>query len=130
MDAMKFNPDHRIILIDIPESSLEYPVYEAVRCAWRMSRKNAEAADYILAMAGGVCRGAYVAETWKTALTKDFPRLDRDITNRIGFVGNEAPPEIWGQYVAKRLPDSLARKRGHQTPFRYLHDGREGVANW
>jgi hypothetical protein len=92
-------------------------VYSAVRCAWRMSQKEAEKRKLVLAYDGGLVVGAYRPEQWLTATNSNFPELPIDFSSkRIGFHGRPAM-DVWSQYVGTRPPP---RKKGTQTPFRYM----------
>jgi hypothetical protein len=91
-------------------------IYSAVRCAWRMSQKEAEKRKLVLAYDGGVIVGAYRPDRWLPATVTNFSELSRDNLTRIGFVGRRAE-DVWDQYVGTRPPP---RKKGTQTPFTYV----------
>jgi hypothetical protein len=91
-------------------------IYSAVRCAWRMSKREAEKRRLVLAYNGGVIVGAYRPDKWLPATMANFHELSRDIPNRIGFEGNPAK-DVWDHYVGTRPPP---RKKGTQTPFTYV----------
>lgn len=106
---------HRILLISVNRSSLEQPLYEATRFAWRLGNK-ARQAEYVLACVQGIIRGAFVPEKWMAATTANFPgRVDEP--TRLGFEGRQAPSDIQNEYVGKRVPDNY--RFGTANPVRY-----------
>lgn len=110
---------HKAVLISLNRSAVETKpsLYEATRYAWKISRPRAVQADVILATLQGLIVGAFVADDWLPATAENFPGRE-DRPGRIGFVGREAPIEIWHLYVGKRVPDRY-RKRGAANPIKY-----------
>ncbi len=109
---------HRVLLITVNRSLTEKSIYHAVRYAWKLSRKKAEKAEFVLAVQQGLIIGAFVADTWLKATTKNFPDTSADRPGRLGFEGHEAPEEIANLYLRKRVPDVM-RKQGAANPVRY-----------
>ena len=53
---IEFDPRHKILVIKVkPETVEERELYDAVRWAWKIDRKRAEKADYVLAVVDGIC---------------------------------------------------------------------------
>lgn len=121
-------PIHSLLLINVNHFENEVrtkSLYDQVRFAWRISKKNAEQVDYILAVVRGVVKGVFVANEWKLATKTNFPDifesygLDVSDTGRYGFVGREAPQEIKELYfgnLGKQLPKELSH---NQNPIKY-----------
>lgn len=108
---------HKIVLINVGNSIEEHSAYEAVRYAWRISKKKAEEADFVLAVKNGLVVDAFVAESWLPADIENFPGRE-PVSGRYGFVGKDAPAEIKEMYVRKKIPDKY-RKRGAANPIKY-----------
>ena len=109
---------HRVLLISINRSAAEgSSVYEATRYAWKISKSKAEQAEVILATVQGLIVGAFVADDWLDATAANFPGRE-NAPGRFGFVGRDAPADIQGLYVHKRVPDDY-RKRGAANPIKY-----------
>lgn len=108
---------HKALLITVNRSAAENSLYEATRYSWKVSLAKARQAEVILATVQGVIRGAFVAHAWLPATAANFPSRE-DVPGRFGFVGDEAPLEIRGLYVGKRVPDDY-RKRGSANPIKY-----------
>jgi hypothetical protein len=109
---------HRALLISVNRSASGRSLYDATRFSWKISRRNAMQAEVILATLQGLIVGAFVADAWLPATPKNFPALAEARSNRLGFVGHEAPAEFQRLYVGKRVPDQY-RKRGAANPIKY-----------
>jgi hypothetical protein len=110
---------HKVVLININRTATEREsVYEAVRYAWKIDPRKAARADMVLAVIQGLIVGVFVAEKWLAATPANFPGTSVDRPGRSGFVGHEAPEEIAGLYLRKRVPDSM-RKKGAANPVKY-----------
>ena len=90
-------------------------LYEATRCAWKISPKKAREAQVILSTVQGLIVGAFVASEWVEATDANFPGRG-DVPGRWGFIGEEAPVPLQALYVGKRVPDEY-RKRGAANPI-------------
>jgi len=112
--------EHDALLINVNRSAAEVSVYDAVRSAWKIGRKNAERAEVVLATVQGLIVGAFVAERWLEATEANFP--GRAAPGRLGFEGREASEEVKRLYVGKRVPEAY-RKRGAANPVRYAWEG-------
>ena len=108
---------HRAVLISVNRSAAEASLYEATRYAWKVSLKKVQQAEVVLATLQGLIVGAFVADEWLPATPEHFPARE-PVPGRFGFVGKEAPPAIWSQYVGKRVPDAY-RKPGAANPVKY-----------
>jgi hypothetical protein len=110
---------HKALLICVNWTLEVKTLYDATRYAWRLKKSRAEKAEVILAVQNGLIRGAYVAKPkeWLEATTKNFPLLE-DLPGKFGFVGEEAPDDIWKLYVGKRVPDKF-RPKGAANPIKY-----------
>jgi len=112
--------NHKVIMINVNQSKLEKNLYDAVRYAWRLSKKKAEEADYVVANSQGIIIGVYKPILWLKATKENFPEFTFHIKNRYGFHGEEAPIEIKEMYLRKRIPDAY-RKKGAANPIRYSY---------
>ncbi|MFU8824740.1 LEM-3-like GIY-YIG domain-containing protein [Yoonia sp.] len=119
-------PSEKLVLINInrlEDKSDVRSIYEQTRLAWRISKRKAEAADYVLAVVKGVIVGAFVAREWRDATHANFPDhvpLDREMPERKGFIGENAPDEVWKKFVGdrgKRI--SIDGMKHIQFPIRY-----------
>ena len=108
-----------LILIYVGRSREEgRDTYQAVRCAWRISLREAQKRKLVLAYDGGLVIGAYRPQQWLPATHENFPELPLEYAaKRLGFVGKPAD-DVWHLYVGRRPP---ARKKGSMTPFVYLN---------
>jgi len=111
---------HRVLLININQSSKKWSLYDATRYAWKIDKQKASQAEFILATIHGLIVGAFIAEEWLEATFENF--LDRaedgGAPGRYGFIGKEAPDEIKKLYVDKLVPGKY-QKKGAQNPIRY-----------
>ncbi len=87
-------------------------VYEAVRSKWRVSKSEADQADYVLAIIDGICRGVYVPQEWK-----EVP-MPKGKPPRWEFDGRKADQSTWDRYMGKRIPGRM-RKKGMANPVLY-----------
>ena len=108
---------HRALMITINRTAQSDDVYEAVRYAWKIGRKNAEAAEIVLAVDRGLVVGVFVADEWLDANIANFPSRENR-PGRLGFVGREAGPEIAKLYLRHRIPDRF-RLKGAANPIKY-----------
>ena len=93
-------------------------LYEAAYFAWKVKKSRAERAEVILASYNRKIVGAFIAEEWLEATAENFPGRGREtVSNRNGFIGREASPDIQNLYVGKRVSDEL---RGYGGSFRYV----------
>lgn len=115
---------HRVLLININRQFREGAsldeLYEATRFAWKISKSRAEKAEIILATYQGEIRAAFIADEWLEATPENFQGRGTPGSERFGFIGREASPDIQELYVGKRVPDEL-RKRGVANPIRYVN---------
>lgn len=111
---------HKALLISVNRSALESSAYDAVRYAWKISKKKAMQAEVVLATLRGMIIGAFVAEDWLEATPGNFPGFP-PAPGRLGFVGHEAPASIAEQYVRKSVPDEY-RRPGAANPIKYTWD--------
>lgn len=109
---------HKVLMIIINRSISEKGIYNATRFAWKIDKKKAEKADYILAIKQGIIVGVFIAKEWKEASIENFPEFQEHRKDRIAFVGIEAPYEIREMYLRKRIPDQY-RKKGAANPIKY-----------
>ncbi|HLF77960.1 MAG TPA: hypothetical protein VJB57_10770 [Dehalococcoidia bacterium] len=108
---------HKALMITVNRTVGERSLYEATRYAWKVSLAKARQAEVVLATVEGLIQGAFIAEQWLPGTPENFPGRE-EAPDRLGFVGREAPPEIWQRYVGKRVPNEY-RKRGAANPIRY-----------
>lgn len=108
---------HKVLLISVNQSSAERSCYQATRYAWRLSKSNAEKADYVIATVKGVIKEVFIANEWLDASSENFP--DREaMPGRYGFNGSPAPEDIRELYIGKRTPKEY-RKKGASNPIKY-----------
>lgn len=114
----------RVLLININRQFREGAsldeVYEATRFAWKISKSRAEKAEVILATYQGEIRAAFIADEWLEATPENFQGRGTPGSERFGFIGREASPDIQELYVGKRVPDKY-RKRGAANPIKYVN---------
>lgn len=108
---------HRALLISVNKSAADSSLYEATRYAWKVSKKKAAQAEVVLATVQGLIVGAFTPLHWLDATPANFPGRE-EVPGRLGFVGQDAPPEIKELYVGKRVPDKY-RKPGAANPIKY-----------
>jgi hypothetical protein len=119
-------PIHRLILINInklEDRSDRKAIYNLVRYCWRLSRERAEKADYVLAVVRGVVVGAFRPLRWLAAMPENFPDIpysDGSEAHRVGFIGEEAPADVWDLYVGARGKRIIDPQLKHvQNPIRF-----------
>jgi hypothetical protein len=111
-----------LVLININryEGASEAEIYEQTRMAWRIDRRKAQRADFVLSVVRGVVIEAFVADEWLPATVANFPRLAESIPTRSGFIGKLASQEIRDLYVGKRGKRIALDGLKHiQNPIRY-----------
>lgn len=102
-------------------------IYRLTHYCWKLRKKRAEKADYILALDSGVVVGAFVAHEWLPATKENFGYLDYadgSEAHRWGFKGTEANDETKQWYVGefgKRLISNDDLKYSSQNPVRYVN---------
>ena len=113
METMDVHPDHRILYIKVkPQTVVDRgSLYEAVRWAWRVDVARAEAADWVVAVINGTCRGVYAVHRWE-------PSGERGRSSFVGTVldGNS---EVARRYVGRLIPDEYRGREGGRNPVRY-----------
>lgn len=109
---------HKVLMIIINKSMVEKSIYDATRFAWKIDRKKAEKAEYILSVVQGIIVGVYIANEWKVASLQNFPEFHEDRSERYAFYGKEAEEGIKQMYIRKRIPDEY-RKKGAANPIKY-----------
>ena len=115
----EFEVRHPLVVITINRMFYQRStVYDAVRYAWKINVNRARD-RLVLADLRGLVVGAFRPKEWLVATMNNFPGLgEHDSTDRSGFVGEPAEPEVWDYYVRKRVPAHY-RKPGSQSPIRY-----------
>lgn len=126
LPEIDWEPTHKLVLINInrleDRSSID-EIYRQVQLAWRISQHRAEQADYVLAVVRGVVVGAFQAHEWLSATHENFPGRvleGDDMPGRKGFKGEQAPEDIWAEYVGisgKRI--AIEKLKHIQNPIRY-----------
>ncbi|MDR7371079.1 LEM-3-like GIY-YIG domain-containing protein [Flavobacterium aquidurense] len=105
---------HKIIMISINRSVNDKDIYDAVRFAWKLDPNRAQKAEYVLAVEKGIIVGIFTAENWYLA------ELTNQTTKRYAFNGQQAPLDIQGLYLRKRIPEEY-RKKGASNPIKYSY---------
>ncbi|MCQ1772885.1 hypothetical protein NOI24_16365 [Neorhizobium galegae] len=120
------DPPHSLILINVNKLEDRFDkraIYNLVRYCWRISKPRAEKADYVLAVVRGVVVGVFKPLKWMNATSENFPEIpyaDGSEAHRIGFVGVEAPSDVWDFYAGARGKQIVQRELRHvQYPIRY-----------
>lgn len=109
---------HKVLMITINKSIYERSIYDATRFAWKIDKKKAEKADYVLSVMQGIIVGVFKPNVWMEATEVNFPEFHTDRPGRYGFIGTEANDDIQKIYLRKRVPDSY-RKKGSANPIKY-----------
>jgi hypothetical protein len=125
LPEMEFEPPEKLVLINVNALQDVFDrskIYFQVRFAWRISQWRASQADYVLAVMRGVVVGAFVADEWLPVTSANFPKHPvADVhKGRWGFVGHEAPPDVWKRFVGERGKRITNENMKHvQNPVRY-----------
>lgn len=116
----EFDPKHKLLIININRSfSEQKSAYDAVHLAWKLDKKRAEKADFILAVEKGLIVDILEADEWLEATPENFPELQQKREGRFGFKGKPTDKEyIRALYNRKRLPE-IYRKKGASNPVKY-----------
>lgn len=113
LPTLKYEPAEKLLLINvnnIKDRSSKIDIYNQVKGNWRISKKRAEKADYIIAALRGVAIGIFKAEKW----------LLSSEDGRHCFEGKEASNDIWERFVGKRGKRIINDEMKHiQNPIRY-----------
>jgi uncharacterized protein len=112
--------NHKVIMIIINRSAEENGIYNATRFAWKIDKRKAEKADYVLSIIQGIIVGVYKVIEWKEATIENFPEFSKNVPGRYGFIGVEAEEEIRITFLRKRVPD-IYRKKGAANPIKYTY---------
>lgn len=75
-------------------------MYEATRSAWRVKVENVRQYKYVLGVIKGIVRGVYCVEEWHDAPNRPY---------RYEFTGYDAPSEIAGRFLGKRIPPQYSK---------------------
>lgn len=110
---------HKVLLISVNRTALESSLYESVRYAWRLDKRRAQRAEFVVATVQGLGVGAFIPEKWLEATAENF-RGQVAIPGRFGFIGKEAQEEIQKHYSGAHVPDSY-RRRGASNPIKYTY---------
>ncbi len=116
-----FKPGEPLILISIGQSYEEEgrSIYDAVRYAWKINADRAKGL-LVLAHRRGLVLGAFRPKKWMKATRENFPRLESDMPDRWGFVGEYEEGKTASIYVGKRVPDEY-RAKGASNPIRFVN---------
>ena len=123
--AEEFVVGEPLVLISIGNSWKDRGVYGAGGGMWKMRMERAKKYNLVLAHVRGVVRGAFRPERWFYGTEGNLPYDYGLFPKRIGFEGHEAEPGVRERYVGKRVSQQY-RKRGAQTPCRYLSPPNNG----
>jgi len=111
---------------------------EHAQAAWKINLDNARKVNMVVVHAGGLVRGCYVPDMdawrklreqfpsdklkqyqpepgcmpWIPARKKYFPRLDKDLPDRLGFLGKDADPAEAGEYYLRAVPERYTQSKG------------------
>jgi hypothetical protein len=110
----------RVMAVEVYKSLAEgRSLYDATRYAWGARLRRAQNLDYVLAVKDREIIGVFTPSQWLPATPANFPDQPPTTPNRIGFVGDPAPPAIQTRYVGYLVP---TKKRGDRREFHY-HGG-------
>lgn len=91
LPEIDWEPVHKLVLINInnieDKSDIDN-IYQQVRLAWRISKSQAEKAEYVLAVVRGVVIGVFEAHKWMAATHDNFPTSiapENEMPQRNGF---------------------------------------------
>ncbi len=110
--------ENKVLMITINKSVSDRSIYHATRFAWKIDKKRAENAEYVLSIKQGIIKGVFIPTEWKEATLVNFPEFHEDIPGRYGFIGREADNPIKELYLGKRVPDKY-RQKGAANPIKY-----------
>jgi hypothetical protein len=94
-------------------------IYNAVRGTWIINPMRAMKYKLVLAHNRGLVLGAFRPKKWLPATKANFPWLEKDCPDRIGFEGDPAEEEVARLYERKRVPDEY-RPKGAANPVRFI----------
>lgn len=119
---MDIIPKHSLMLILLSKvSGEESPgeIYDRTRFAWKTKLDRAGKVDFVIAHnSNEEILGIYKPNTWLKADSEEFSSLMRgSYPDRVGFIGEVAPKEIYDLYFNCSTP---SRKKGAANPIRYL----------
>jgi uncharacterized protein len=101
-----------------------YPsIYERVHRCWKINKKRAEQADYVLAVIKGRVEGVFEPLQWFfTCNDKDckMNKCEKWPCERKGFVGKEAGDDAQKKYLYKYIPDWFMRSG--PGPIQYTYE--------
>lgn len=110
---------HNILMITINKSvSNGQDIYVATQAAWKLNKLKAEKAEFVMAVKQGIIVEVFKPHRWLEATQSNFPRLEEDIENRFGFIGEFADESIKEMYRFKRIPEEF-RIKGAANPIKY-----------
>ena len=115
METMVPDPTHRLLYVKVrPQTVVDRgSLYEAVRWAWKVNPTRAEAADWVVAVVGGVCRGVFEVHRWEPSGRNP---------GRFEFHGTELSNDVARRYVGRLIPEEY-RRPGMASPVLYGWDG-------
>lgn len=108
----------KAVLINVSQEGGRQELYEAVRYAWRISKRRADQAEYVMAVRNGLVVGVFIPEQWLPANPGHFPGRE-PVPGRLGFVGKPAGSAVELKFLRKRIPDGLRGGKGAANPIRY-----------
>jgi hypothetical protein len=122
-EVLNFESDpQKLIAITTKSKTIKtYGIYNAVRGSWKVTKKNAEIAEYVLAIEGGTGKivGMFKPISWHVASSENKKKydvnngsIDRDELKRVFFVGEEVGEEIQALYLNK----FFFKKKGASNP--------------
>lgn len=111
METMVPDPDHRLLYVKVRRQTVEDrgSLYGAVRWAWRVNPARVAAADFVVAVVGGVCEGVFEVHGWE--------RSSRN-PGRFEFHGAELENEVARRHVGRMIPGAF-RRPGMASPVLY-----------
>lgn len=119
---MNIVPEHSLMLILLSNlSGEESPgeIYDRTRFAWKTKLDRARKVDFVISHnSNEEILGIYKPNTWLKADSEEFSSLMRGShPDRVGFIGEVAPKEIYDLYFNCSTP---SRKKGAANPIRYI----------
>jgi len=105
----------KCVIIKINKNSLaRFPgdsdaIYKATRYAWKLSLNRVQHAEYVISVLNGIVQAVFHNLQWQT-----------EPGGRLEFDAVEAPVDISGKYIGKRIPQAY-RRRGIASPCQYVN---------
>lgn len=128
--------------VEVRNTDTDKSLLERTQAAWKVSLARACDIHMVLVHANGLVRGCFVPDphgwqkkkqefptdklaqyeprpgcmAWVPARKKYF-RLDKDIPDRFGFLGMEAPTDVASEYLLRAVPERYRQAKGQPVQY-------------